>query len=88
MNYKSFYLTAVLLFFKFSLIAQACNSSSIDSINSCSSYTWSNGVTYTSSNNSAKDTFIPSFFFIVFKGITSDFLDPNGFTLLVFGVTF
>jgi formaldehyde-activating enzyme involved in methanogenesis len=58
MNYKSFYLTAVLLFFKFSLIAQACNSSSIDSINSCSSYTWTNGVTYTSSNNSAKDTFI------------------------------
>lgn len=34
-----------------------CNSSSrVDVIQACNSYTWINGVTYTSSNNTAKDT--------------------------------
>jgi Flp pilus assembly pilin Flp len=32
--------------------------SSTDTIISCGAYTWSNGVTYTSSNNTAKDTFV------------------------------
>ena len=32
--------------------------SSIDTITSCDLYTWTNGVTYTISNNTAKDTFV------------------------------
>lgn len=32
------------------------SSSSVDTITTCDSYTWINGVTYTSSNNTAKDT--------------------------------
>ena len=34
-----------------------CNSSSTDTITSCGSYTWTNGITYTASNTTAKDTF-------------------------------
>jgi acyl carrier protein len=34
------------------------NSSFTDNITACNSYTWSNGVTYTESNNTAKDTFV------------------------------
>ena len=34
------------------------SSSSTDNITACNSYTWTNGVTYTSSNNTATDTFV------------------------------
>ena len=34
-----------------------CNSFSTDSITSCNSYTWTNGITYTANNTTAKDTF-------------------------------
>ncbi len=36
------------------------NSSTIDAINACESYTWIDGNTYTSSNNTATDTLISS----------------------------
>ncbi|MDC0561840.1 LamG domain-containing protein, partial [Bacteroidia bacterium] len=39
--------------------ANCCTAtSSTDTIISCGAYTWTNGVTYTSSNNTAKDTFV------------------------------
>jgi len=35
-----------------------CPNSSIDTITSCGPYTWTDGKTYTTSNNTAKDTFV------------------------------
>jgi hypothetical protein len=35
-----------------------CNTSSTDTIASCGSYTWTDGVTYTTNNNTATDTFV------------------------------
>ena len=37
-----------------------CSSSSIDTINSCDNYTWIDGNTYTSSNNTATYTLVNS----------------------------
>ena len=34
------------------------NNASTDSITACDSYTWTNGITYTKSNTTAKDTFV------------------------------
>ena len=35
-----------------------CNSTSTNTITSCNSYTWTDGITYTASNTTAKDTFV------------------------------
>jgi len=41
-------------------LSQCSNSFAIDSITSCNSFTWINGITYTTSNNIAKDTLVNS----------------------------
>ena len=61
MKVKVFLLGTLFVLFSLSLFgkSQICTNDSLTiSITACNSFTWTNGITYTSNNNSAKDTFV------------------------------
>jgi Ni,Fe-hydrogenase III small subunit len=61
MKVKVFLLETLFVLFSLSLFGQSqiCTNDSLTiSITACNSFTWTNGITYTSNNNSAKDTFV------------------------------